>query len=282
MAALILPLGAAVRIAGMNRLFACLLSLALLLPTPAMAWGRTGHRLIARLADAQLSPQAHATLRALLADEADPTLAGIASWADELRDTDPDLGRRSTRWHYVNLAEDGCEYQAARDCRGDNCLVEAIRKQTAILSDRRNSREQRLQALKFVVHFVGDAHQPLHSGFEHDRGGNDVQVNFNGRGTNLHSLWDSRLLAANGLDEDATLRRLRALPAPTARERSLLPKTAEQWTEYSCRVVLRPGFYPTRAKLDDRYVQTWMPVLERSLVQAGADLAKVLNTALAG
>ena len=271
-----------VRIAGMIRFHFWLLAIALLLPTPAMAWGRTGHRLIARLADAQLTPQAHAALEALLADEADPTLAGIANWADELRDTDPDLGRRSTSWHYVNLAEDGCEYEHTRDCRGGNCLVEAIRKQTAILSNPRKSRDERLQALKFVVHFVGDAHQPLHSGFERDRGGNDVQVNFNGKGTNLHSLWDSRMLAASGLDEDATLLRLRALPAPTARERARLPRTAEQWTEYSCRVVLQPGFYPARAKLDDKYVQTWLPVVEKSLVQAGADLAKVLNTALAG
>ena len=271
-----------VRIAGMIRFHFWLLAIALLLPTPAMAWGRTGHRLIARLAEAQLTPQARAQVQALVANENDPSLAGIASWADELRDTDPDLGKRSTRWHYVNLAEDGCEYDAARDCRNGDCLVEAIRKQTAILSDPRKSRDERLQALKFVVHFVGDAHQPLHSGFERDRGGNDVQVNFNGKGTNLHSLWDSRMLAATGLDEDVTLRRLRALPAPTARERSLLPRTAEQWTEYSCRVVLQPGFYPARAKLDDRYVQTWMPVLEKSLVQAGADLATVLNTALAG
>ena len=80
----------------------------------------------------------------------------------------------------------------------------------------------------------------------------------------------------------ATLRRLRALPATTSNQRVPLPGTAEQWTEYSCRVVLQPGFYPARAKLDDKYVKTWMPVLEKSLVQAGADLANVLNTALAG
>ena len=218
----------------------------------------------------------------MLAGENEPSLAGVATWADDLRDSDPDLGRRSTRWHYVNLAEDGCEYDAARDCRDGNCLVEAIRKQTAILSDPRKSRGERLQALKFVVHFVGDAHQPLHSGFERDRGGNDVQVNFNGKGTNLHSLWDSRMLAATGLRRGCDLASSARIARATARERSLLPRTAEQWTEYSCRVVLQPGFYPARAKLDDRYVQAWMPVLEQSVVQAGADLAKVLNTALAG
>ena len=271
-----------VRIAGMIRFLFWLLAIALLLPTPAMAWGRTGHRLIARLADAQLTPQARAAMQALLADETDPTLAGIANWADELRESDPRLGKRSASWHYVNLAEEGCEYEPARDCRNGNCLVEAIRQQTAILADPRNSREERLQALKFVVHFVGDSHQPLHSGYARDRGGNDFQINFRGKGSNLHSLWDSGMLASTGLDEEASLKRLRALPATTARERALLPRTTQQWTEYSCRVVLQPGFYPAHAKLDDRYVQTWMPVLEKSLVQAGTDLAHVLNTALAG
>lgn len=270
-----------VRITGMIRFSIPLLALLLLVPPPAWAWGRTGHRLIARLADAQLTPQARAALQILLAGEAEPSLAGIANWADELRDSDPGLGRRSTSWHYVNLADDGCQYEPTRDCRNGNCLVEAIRTQTAILSDPRKPREQRLQALKFVVHFVGDAHQPLHSGYARDRGGNDVQVNFNGKGTNLHSLWDRQLLASTGRDEDATLRHLRALRTPSAKERARLPKTAAQWTEYSCRVVLQPGFYPPRAKLDTRYAQSWMPVLEKSLVQAGTDLANVLNTALA-
>ena len=172
-----------VRITGMIRFHFWLLTIALLLPTPAMAWGKTGHRLIARLAEAQLTPQAQRQVQALLAGEDATDLASIASWADDLRKHDPQLGKRSASWHYVNLADHECNYEFARDCPGGNCLVEAIRQQTGILADTSKPHDERVQALKFVVHFVGDAHQPLHSGFAYDRGGNDFQVNFRGKGS---------------------------------------------------------------------------------------------------
>lgn len=267
------------RIAGMIRFIFCLLVFALCLPAPALAWGRNGHRLIARLAEAQLTPQAQAAIHTLLAGEPDPTLAGMASWADELRDSDPDLGKRSTSWHYVNPAEHGCHYEMGRDCPGGNCLVEAILRQTAIMADTGKPRAERLQALKFVVHFVGDAHQPLHAGYARDRGGNDFQVNFNGKGTNLHSLWDSRMLASTGLDEETYLRRLQSIPLKIKKPAPALPPHAQRWVENSCRIVLQPGFYPPRAKLGEDYVATWLPVAETSLVTAGAHLAQVLNAA---
>ena len=77
-------------------------------PSTALAWGATGHRMVARLAAQQLTPQARARIDALLAGEPDPTLAGIANWADELRGKDPGLGKATARWHYVNLADHDC------------------------------------------------------------------------------------------------------------------------------------------------------------------------------
>ena len=180
----------------------------------ALAWGALGHRLVARLAESSLDAQAQAEVARLLRGEADPSLAGIAAWADELRSTDPDLGRRSARWHYVNIDDPGCNFDPQADCRGGNCIVIALEQQAAILADPARSDEERRQALKFVVHFVGDLHQPLHAGRSHDRGGNDYQVNWNGKGSNLHSLWDSGMLNAQRLDEEAWLARLRALPVP--------------------------------------------------------------------
>ena len=113
---------------------AFLLAVALaLLPLPAHAWGPLGHRLVALLAWDDLTPQARRQVEILLRGEPDPTLAGIASWADDLRDNDPVLGRKTARWHYVNIGEHDCRYDAQRDCAGGNCVVEAIRAQTAIL-----------------------------------------------------------------------------------------------------------------------------------------------------
>ncbi|AKC88169.1 endonuclease [Pseudoxanthomonas suwonensis] len=257
------------------------LPLALALALPAQAWGPLGHRLVARLAEPDLTPQARATVARLLAGEPEPTLPGIANWADELRSSDPGLGRRSARWHYVNLDGDGCGYDAARDCPRGDCVVAALEKQTAILADPGRTDAERRQALKFVVHFVGDVHQPLHAGHAHDRGGNDYQVNYRNKGSNMHSLWDSGLLNARRLDEDAWLARLRALPAPPPV--SPMPADAPRlWAEQSCRVVAAPGFYPRGHVIDEAYVDAHLPIAERQLRLAGAHLAATLNAALGG
>ncbi|UNK58078.1 S1/P1 nuclease [Pseudoxanthomonas daejeonensis] len=254
------------------------LPVALAIALPVHAWGALGHRLVARLAEDGLTPQARAGVARLLQGETEPTLAGIATWADELRGNDPALGKRSARWHYVNIGGDDCAYQAARDCPGGDCVVAALETQARILADPARTDAERRQALKFVVHFVGDAHQPLHAGHAGDRGGNDYQVNWRGKGSNLHSLWDSGMLNAQGLEEDAWLARLRALPAPAPV--SPLPARAPQaWAEQSCRLVIAPGFYPPGHVIDDAYVAAHLPAAETQLRLAGARLAATLNTA---
>ena len=251
-----------------------------LFAAPVFAWGAQGHRLVGALAEAELTPAARADVAKLLAGEPEPSLAGIANWADELRSNDRELARKSARWHFVNIGESDCQYEAARDCRGDDCVVEAIRKQAAILADPAQSIAARRDALKFVVHFVGDIHQPLHAGHAHDRGGNDVQVNEDGTGRNLHSLWDSRLFHRQRLSDEAYLARLQGLPMAVAMARSPLPPPAHEWAETSCRYVLQDGFYPASAKLDDAYFARWTPVAEAQLRRAGSQLAALLNAAL--
>lgn len=254
-------------------LFAAVL---LLLAGPVGAWGPQGHRLVAALAWTGLTPQAQAEVLVLLAGETDPTLPGIANWADQLRAEDPDLGKRSASWHYVNIAEEDCQYDAARDCPGGNCVVGAIDRQLAILADHEQPLAARRQALKFVVHFVGDVHQPMHAGFGHDKGGNTVQVNLDGDGSNLHRLWDSGLLNTAGLDDAAYLRNLQPAPLATG-----LDSGPIDWAEASCAIAVQPGLYPARAKIDGAYVQRWRPVAEAQLRRGGARLAVVLNQALA-
>ncbi len=262
-------------------LAAALLAPALLtVPSTAHAWGFQGHRLVGRIAEARLTPAAHADVGRLLAGEADPTLAGIAPWADQLRSSDPSLGKRSARWHYVNIAEDGCHYQAPRHCPGGNCVVEALKAQTAILADPARSDAERTQALKFVVHFVGDIHQPMHAGYGHDKGGNDFQLQYNNRGSNLHSLWDSGMLNARRLDDDAYAGLLQSLPAPELAPRAELGRDADAWAEASCRIAVEHGVYPASRKLGDDYTARYRPVAEAQLRLAGERLAQVLNGAL--
>ena len=204
----------------------------------------------------------------------------MANWADNLRATDPGLGRRSARWHYVNIAGPGCEFDAARDCPRGNCVVAALERQVAILADPARSDDERRQALKFVVHFTGDVHQPLHAGRGAARGGNDYQVSWRGKGSNMHSLWDSGLLNSRGLDEEQWLARLRDLPAPASP--SPAATAPRLWAEQSCRLVDTAGFYPAGHVVGQAYVDAHLPLAERQLRLAGDRLAATLNAALGG
>ena len=253
---------------------------ALLAPSVASAWGPQGHRLVAELAWEQLTPQTQARIEPLLHGEPEPTLPGIANWADRLRSSDPDLGRLSAAWHYVNIGDDRCVFDAPRDCPKGNCVVDAIPTQAALLADESLPLATRTQALRFLVHFVGDIHQPLHAGHAEDKGGNTYQVNLDGKGSNLHQLWDSGLLGRNRLDDAQYLERLRAVPldspAVALKTEPLIVRSAK-WAEHSCTIVVQRGFYPQNRKISDDYVRSWLPVAEQQLRLGGARLAIVLN-----
>ncbi|MEN1927174.1 S1/P1 nuclease [Luteimonas sp. MJ293] len=263
-------------------LFAALLCV-IAAPAPAHAWSARGHRLVGHVAESGLTPAARAEAERLLQGEQDAekrSLAGIATWADELRGSDPVLGRRSAGWHYVNIGEDDCTYQADRHCPGGNCIVAAIDDQAAILGDQSRSDAERLQALKFVVHFVGDVHQPMHAGYAHDRGGNDVQLNLrdgtrNGYGTNLHALWDGGLFYNLRESEERHLRELGKLQV------SVPPADAPAtWAEESCRIAVDPSVAPQDTRVGMDYVYRWRPAAEERVVIAGQRLATLLNRLL--
>lgn len=242
-----------------------LASLSAFLPLPALAWGAQAHQLIAELADAQLSPAAHKGVDQLLALEPDASLESISTWADEHRNP------ATAPWHYVNFPRDSCHYVAQQDCPDGRCVVAAIERQTHVLESQAPA-PQRLLALKYLVHLVGDVHQPLHAGYRDDKGGNQYQVRFDRRGSNLHAVWDSGLLKHLDESHTAIVHRLLA--------RKTFPVTA-QWTaqqvaEESCHIVGLRGFYPEREVGLD-YVQQFTPVMEMRLSAAGARLAGLLN-----
>lgn len=253
---------------------------ALLAPPPAQAWSAMGHRLVARLAEPRLSAPVREEVQRLLALEGHRSLADVAAWADELRSSDPDLGRKSTRWHFVNIGELGCRYDAEAACAKGDCVVAAIDRQSSILADRSRPDAERLQALKFVVHFVGDVHQPMHAGNARDRGGNTVQVNIDGEGSNLHALWDGKLLTSAGLREDAYERRLREAGPVADGTRPVTARDAAAWAEQSCRIAVAPGVVPRKARIDSRYLQQHRPTAERQLRLAGEHLAGLLDVSL--
>lgn len=257
--------------------------LAALVAAPALAWGPLGHSVVAELAQRHLSPAAETAIEQLLAPEHTHSLADIANWADQIQD-DParaSLWAQTRSQHYINFDAANCDYVPPRDCRGGRCVVAGLQHYVNILSDRRQPGAARREALKFVVHLVADIHQPLHAGYRHDKGGNTYQVQFDGKGTNLHKVWDSALLNSRDLDWQTYALRLDtpdplSLPSPIAP----LDNPYAQWAQESCRITAGAGFYPPNHKIDQAYVNAELPIAERRLRQAGRRLADVLNRAL--
>jgi hypothetical protein len=239
-------------------------------PPSASAWGREGHEIIAELAERQLTSDAKAELHRLLALEPELTLAAASTWADTHRSS------TTGPWHYVNFPRDSCRYQEARDCPGGQCVVGAIERQTKVLSSSAID-EERLKALKYLIHFVADVHQPLHAGYADDKGGNTFQLQAFGRGTNLHALWDTGLIENRAGGPQGLRIELVAELKSNGSSRPLEPV---QWAEESCRVVQRDGFYPGTHKMGVEYPQTQDATLRLRLLAASRRLAAVLNDAL--
>jgi hypothetical protein len=236
---------------------------------PALAWGREGHQVVANIAAARLSPAAREAVDRLLHGA---TLASVATWADVYGTTHPE----TTRWHYVDLPLSGAHYDPERDCQltlhGD-CIIAAIDRSVSILRNASRSDADRTDALKFVIHLVGDLHQPLHSSNNNDQGGVDTWVTFFGEGTSLHSLWNGGLIEA--ADETT---------ASLTRECEQL-KTAVQpggspvaWAE-EARDVAATAVYamPTDRVLSRDYFEASLTVLRLQLLRGGVRLAALLN-----
>lgn len=258
------------------------LLLAAFLPVAALAWGEQGHRIIGELAERQLSPAARAAVSDLLRDEDEPTLAGVSTWADSLRGDE--RWRHTTRWHFVNFPDLGCNYAAARDCPRGNCVIGAINAQARILADRRQPRQKRIEALKFVVHFVGDVHQPMHAGLGSDLGGNRRQLSFQRQGWNLHSVWDNLILRNQHPDWRAYADHLAGRPALPADPTRRSDNAARDWAIESCRIITEHSLYPPdgRSVINRAYLDERRPVAERRLREAADRLARVLDEALGG
>jgi hypothetical protein len=272
---------------------------ALLCPAVTLAWGPEGHRIVGELAQRQLTPLAAAAVADLLRGEPEPTLAGVSNWADELRQKDPDRFKKTQKWHYDDFPRGDCDYVPARDCPDGDCVIEQIPAQEKILADPAQPRQARIDALKFLVHFVGDVHQPLHAGYSDDKGGNDFQISLRTdippqdyakqnyvdgvMGTNLHAVWDYYVIARHAVNASRyadELARRTTTDASAPADETGIGGGAKDWALESCRIVAAEPIYPASHKMDATYLDQMRPLAERRLVQAGRRLAALLNTAL--
>lgn len=275
----------------MNRslLVAFVASILLVAPT-ALAWGPEGHAIIADIAESHLTPAAKAHVGELLAMEGHVHLDEVASWADEVRQQ----RRETAPWHYVDIPLDAPGYDAARDCPGGNCVVATIIAFEKVLADKSAVQQDRLEALKWVVHFVGDIHQPLHAEDHSDKGGNEVHVVYFGKATNLHAVWDGGIiehaldlhLGPNySFDHEAVRLDAKKLDI-TMKDEPLGPldEAVVGWANNAHQTARTIAYADLPQDLSGDWSETYQekvwPAVRFQLGLAGLRLAKVLNEAL--
>jgi nuclease S1 len=249
--------------------------------TPAWAWGRLGHRVISRLAEKQLTPAAKAAIAELLAPG--ESLADASLWADENRGRLP----KTAPWHYIDAPLDEPRYDSkfSGDVSSKGCVVDKINEFRFVVKDKSKSIEDRRFALRFLVHCLEDMHQPCHVGDNSDKGGNQTQVRWFDRGSNMHRVWDSGIIERVGTTEDFWLNDLAALDSPEARQEAM-KGTVEEWATESLLAARQAYQVPETGvrmksgqKLGDAYLQANLPVVRRRLYQGSVRLAMVLNEA---
>ena len=238
---------------------------------PSWAWGPTGHRAVGRIAERHLTAETARRVAELLAPE---QLAYVTTWPDEIR---PEAAwAKAESWHWVDVP-DGQSYESAqKNPAGD--ILEAMARFEGVLADRSAPRAERAQAVKWLAHLVGDLHQPLHVGRGDDDGGNDILVLWFNEPSNLHAVWDGRMIEFSQLSfsELADL----ANHATPEQVREWQASRPIEWARESQQ--LRGACYELGdRRLGYRYLHDHWPTVQRRLAQAGVRLAGALNRALA-
>ncbi|WP_269522975.1 S1/P1 nuclease [Coraliomargarita parva] len=239
----------------------------------SFAWGPTGHRVVAQIAEEHLSPQAKAAVESLIGPA---SLVDVANWADEVR-ADPSYNYASS-WHYVNLP-DGVAYEHARK-HPDGDIYGKILELIKVLQNPDTPRAEKAEALKWLVHFTGDIHQPLHAGYQKDLGGNLVTCTWFGEPSNIHAIWDSKLIEATHLsytELSASIERNAVVKV----ESGPAPKP-ERWLQESLQYRKVAYQIPGEGKSGTyRYIFEHTDLMKQRLRQAGLRLALTLDYVLA-
>jgi S1/P1 Nuclease len=261
----------------------------------AHGWGQEGHSIVAEIAQRRLDAGTRDKVKALLNTElpglkdAQISFASIASWADDYR---ADKHDETRNWHFVNIPNDRDTYVAAVDCAPDpqygDCIINAIDRVKATLADCTKPAADRVIALKFLVHFIGDLHQPLHATSridpetgKNDEGGNGVLVTFFNEKTNLHKVWDTGLIMHEVYDWGEYVRLLETQWLPGKDIAALQAGDTIAWALAAHKAAHDVAYnYRPDHVLDDEYYRDSIPVVDRQLALAGVRLARVLNETL--
>jgi hypothetical protein len=232
-------------------------------------WGKTGHRVVGEVAQMHLSRKAKKKICNILEGK---SLASVANFADEIKsDT---LYNKYYPWHYVNYPAEKKYGDVTPSSKGD--IVMAIQNCIENVKSPLTSPKEKAFFLKMLVHFIGDLHQPLHAGWAENRGGNDIQLQWFGNGSNLHRLWDTNLIDHYGMGYTELADNM---PRLSRKERLELQKgNVLTWVEESHGLANQLYASVEKGeKLGYQYSYTYWTTVEDQLLKGGVRLAAVLN-----
>lgn len=281
------------------RVFATLFLFALV--TPLFGWGRDGHQIVGLVAAAKVKPATTAAITDLLGAQ---TLADIAPLPDQWRaEETPTSHPKTELWHFTDIPTTAAAYVPDRDCPtiadnevDRNCVLAAIDHFRQVLADKNAPKADRVRALTFIVHFVGDVHQPLHttSRFKNgdsDRGGNLVKATFPGvsdpeHKENLHKVWDTELIKSEHRTDEAYAQYLLDHVVPTLSAAAMNDSSDVDWANSAHHLAVvdayhYPGHKLMFAPINKTYVKKNAKVVDKQLALAGVRLAHLLDAALA-
>jgi len=264
--------------------------LLVLIPLHAFAWGAKGHAVVAELAERGLSPNVEAQVRQL---NFGAPLRDAASLPDDWR-ADETKGTRpgnTGSLHFANTPNELLTFDRARDCKEDQCVVAAIEKYVAVLKDRTQPNDKRREALIFIVHFIGDLHQPMHAAggmvqdektgqMVPDLGGNRVKVRFLGVETNLHSIWDTGIIDWGPTTVDDYVIQLTTYEMRGRSVEELQRGTVQDWFEESHYAAAHYAYDIGNGTLGGEYAKKNIGIVYERLLRGGLRLRKVLEDAL--
>jgi hypothetical protein len=248
------------------------------LPVPAHAWGQLGHRVVGELGDARISGKTRAEIALILGEE---SLAEAATWPDEQKSNPaPFWQKEADPFHYVTVPDGKAYADVGAPEAGD--AVSALARFAATVRDRDATQADRALALRFIIHIVGDLHQPLHAGNGADRGGNDLKLRWFGQDTNLHTVWDTRMIEGKGLSYSEYTIWLSRQIGP---DQTIAWWTADPAVWVAESTALRDRIYPapdeTSPSLGYAYQFEHLPSAELRLQQGGVRLAAYLDQVFA-
>jgi nuclease S1 len=279
------------------RIASLLLAVCTLVPSSAFAWGPRGHRLVGMIAEkrlAQTAPEVLSRARAILratnkrdtnCEPVDParSFADVAGTPDDFRQIELALVTRD--WHFVNIDIANPTYDQERDCPNGDCVVRRIERMREILRDRNRAACDHESALIYLIHFVGDMHQPFHTGFGHlpngdpDLGGNRVRVTIDGQERKLHGVWDTTLIERQNRSDQQWAKRLWDDVLGDRDADELAAGETVDWVNESHKIAIAQHV-DDQTKLSSAYIDEATDIVDERLVRAGLRLARVIEEAL--